>query len=372
DEAHSSRYSIHLGSTKIYRDQRQHYWWQRINKDIVEYVARCLNFQQVKYEHQRPGGLLQQMTIPEWKWECITMDFVVGLPWTLRKIDAVWVILDRLTKSAHFIPVATTYTSERLAQIYIREIVWIHGMLVSVILDRGPQFTSHFWRVVQSELGTRVELSTAFHPDRRAFRADSSDIGEHAQGRFEHGEAKLYGTNLVKDALEKLKREGSLEHLTTEGYYEIREEGQAEPQLDESLGYEDEPIANVARQDFQLRSKRIFADLRLVHLVTRPTRILDIGSRFHALYLYTAHVNMTSKCLDLYLVATPPRVTGTSKRGTCIALWVLALSLVFEHCHVPLGTRKKRNRKDMFDKKTLQECDCLPMKLGSTSNSFIT
>ena len=104
-----------------------------MKKDIVEYVARCLICQQVNYEHQRPGGLLQQMPIPEWKWERITMDFVVRLPRTLRKVDAVWVIVDRLTKSAHFIPLATTYTSERLAQIYIREIVRLHGVPVSII-----------------------------------------------------------------------------------------------------------------------------------------------------------------------------------------------------------------------------------------------
>jgi len=135
-----------------------------MKKDIGEHVARCLNCQQVKYEHQRPSGLLQQMTIPEWKWERITMDFVVGLPQTLRKFDAVWVIVDRLTKSAHFIPVVTTYTSGRLAQIYIQEIVRLHSVPISIISDRGPQFTSHFWRAVQSELRTRVELSTAFHP----------------------------------------------------------------------------------------------------------------------------------------------------------------------------------------------------------------
>ncbi|XP_070040761.1 uncharacterized protein [Nicotiana tomentosiformis] len=99
---------------------------------------------EVKYEHQRPGGLLQQMTIPEWKSERITMDFVVGLPQTLRRFDAVWVIVDRLTKSAHFIPMMTTYTSERLAQIYIQEIVRLHGIPISIILDRGPRFTSHF------------------------------------------------------------------------------------------------------------------------------------------------------------------------------------------------------------------------------------
>ncbi|XP_070049556.1 uncharacterized protein [Nicotiana tomentosiformis] len=113
-------------------------------KDIVEYVARCLNFQQVKYEHQRPSGLLQQMVILELKWEHITMDFVVGFPRTLRKFDASWVIVDRLTKSAHFIPVMTMYSLERLAQIYIQEIVRLHGVPVSIISDRGPQFTLHF------------------------------------------------------------------------------------------------------------------------------------------------------------------------------------------------------------------------------------
>ena len=115
EEFHSSWYSIHLGAAKLYQDLSQHYWWRQMKKDIVAYVARCLNCQQVKCEHQRPGGLLQRLDIPEWKWECITMDFVVGLPRTQRKFDAVWVIVDRLTKSAHFIPVAVTYSSERLA-----------------------------------------------------------------------------------------------------------------------------------------------------------------------------------------------------------------------------------------------------------------
>jgi len=102
-----------------------------------------------KYEHQRLGGLLQQLDVPEWKWERITMDFVVGLPWTLKKFDIIWVIMDRLTKSAHFIPVCATYSSERLAEIYIQEIVPMHGLPISIISDRGTQFTSQFWRAVQ-------------------------------------------------------------------------------------------------------------------------------------------------------------------------------------------------------------------------------
>ncbi|XP_069147666.1 uncharacterized protein [Solanum lycopersicum] len=119
---------------------------------------------QVKYEHQKPGGVTQRMPIPEWKWERIAMDFVVGLPCTLGKFDAIWVIVDRLTKSAHFVPVQTTYNSEKLAKIYIREIVRLHGVPISIISDRGTQFTSHFWRSMQKELGTRVDLNTAFHP----------------------------------------------------------------------------------------------------------------------------------------------------------------------------------------------------------------
>jgi len=109
-EAHRSWYSIHPGTANMYKDFRQHYWWRRIKNDIVGFVSRCLNCQQVKYEHQRPRGLLQRLEIPEWKWERITMDFVVRLPRTLRKFDGVWGIVDRLTKSVHFIPVGTNYS----------------------------------------------------------------------------------------------------------------------------------------------------------------------------------------------------------------------------------------------------------------------
>ncbi|XP_070008669.1 uncharacterized protein [Nicotiana sylvestris] len=198
-----------------------------MKKDIVEFVARCLNCQHVKYEHQRPGVLLQQMPIPEWKWERITIDFIVGLPQTLRKFDAIWVIMDRLTKSAHFIRVVTTYTSERLAQIYIREIVRLNGMPVSIILDRGPQFTSHFWRAIQEfAYNNSYQSSIEMAPFEALYgRQCHSPIGW-----LEPGETKLYGTDLVQDALDK---------------------------LDESLSYEEEPVAIIDRQDRQLRSKRI-------------------------------------------------------------------------------------------------------------------
>ena len=135
-----------------------------MKRDIVDFFAQCPNCQQVKYKHQRPGGTLQRMSIPEWKWERIAMDFVVGLPKTLGKFDSIWVIVYRLTKSAHFIPVKVTYNAEKLAKLYISEIVQLHGVPLSIISDRGTQFTSKFWKTLHAELGTRLDLSTAFHP----------------------------------------------------------------------------------------------------------------------------------------------------------------------------------------------------------------
>ena len=102
EEAHSSAYAMHPGSTKMYRDLREHYWWPGMKREIADFVARCLVCQQVKAEHQRPAGLLQSLPIPEWKWEHITMDFVSNLPRTQKGHEAIWVIVDRLTKSAHF------------------------------------------------------------------------------------------------------------------------------------------------------------------------------------------------------------------------------------------------------------------------------
>ena len=110
EKAHASSYAMHPRITKIYHDLRELYWWEGMKKEIVKYVMRCLTCQQVKVEHQRPAGKLQSLDIPEWKWEKITMDFIVGLPRTSKGYDSIWVIVDRLTKSAHFLPVETTYS----------------------------------------------------------------------------------------------------------------------------------------------------------------------------------------------------------------------------------------------------------------------
>ena len=135
-----------------------------MKKDIAKFVSGCHSCQQVKAEHQRPGGLTQDIEIPTWKWEEINMDFVVGLPKTRKGFDSIWVVVDRMTKSAHFLPVKTTYGAEDYARLYIHDLVRLHGIPLSIISDRGTQFTSHFWKSFQRGLGTRVKLTTAFHP----------------------------------------------------------------------------------------------------------------------------------------------------------------------------------------------------------------
>ncbi|KAJ9547521.1 hypothetical protein OSB04_020064 [Centaurea solstitialis] len=123
DEAHQSKYSIHPGSDKMYKGLKEHYWWSGMKKDIATYVSKCLTCAKVKAEHQKPSGLLQQPEIPEWKWEQISMDFL-----------------------------------------YVDEIVMRHGIPISIISDRDSRFTSQFWQSLQATLGTRVDLSTAYHP----------------------------------------------------------------------------------------------------------------------------------------------------------------------------------------------------------------
>ena len=112
--------------------------------DIAGFVNRCLTCQKVKIEHQKPAGTLQPLEIPEWKWESISMDFVIGLSRASFRYDAIWVIVDRLTKFAHFLPIRVSYTLEKLAQLYIQEIVRLHGIPSTIISDRNPRFTSRF------------------------------------------------------------------------------------------------------------------------------------------------------------------------------------------------------------------------------------
>ncbi|KAD7477792.1 hypothetical protein E3N88_00928 [Mikania micrantha] len=127
-------------------------------------MGRCLTCLKVKAEHQQPSGLLQQPEIPMWKWDQISMDFITKLPRTSHNHDSIWVIVDRLTKSAHFLPIREDYSMDRLAKLYVNEIVSRHGVPISIISDRDSRFTSRFWQTLQNALGTQINMSTAYHP----------------------------------------------------------------------------------------------------------------------------------------------------------------------------------------------------------------
>jgi len=135
-----------------------------MKREIVSYVAECDVCQRVKAEHLKPAGTLQPLPIPSWKWENISMDFITGLPRTLHGYNAIWVIVDRLTKSAHFLPVKANYSVEKYAELYITKIVCLHGVPKSIVSDRGPQFTARFWKSLHDATGTDLTFSTAYHP----------------------------------------------------------------------------------------------------------------------------------------------------------------------------------------------------------------
>ncbi|GJR46614.1 reverse transcriptase domain-containing protein [Tanacetum coccineum] len=137
EEAHKTRHYVYPGADKMYYDLRDMYWWP---------------------------GLLQQPEIPEWKWEKIAMDFITKFPRSSSGHDAIWVIVDRLTKSAHFLAIRDDYSMEKLVRLYIDEIVAHHGVSTSIISDRDAHFTSRFWQTMQKALGTRLDMSTAYHP----------------------------------------------------------------------------------------------------------------------------------------------------------------------------------------------------------------
>jgi hypothetical protein len=148
----------------MYKDLKTRYWWYGMKRDIAECVSLCDTCQRVKAEHQRPAGLLQPLKIPEWKWEEIGMDFIAGLPRTQAGYDSIWVIVDRLTKVAHFIPVKMTYSGAKLAELYMSRIVCLHGVPKKIMSNRGSQFTSKFWEKLHESMDTKLNFSSTYHP----------------------------------------------------------------------------------------------------------------------------------------------------------------------------------------------------------------
>jgi hypothetical protein len=156
DETHCSQYSIHPRTNKMYQDLKKNFRGTRMKREIARYVSECDTCRRIKADHLRPAGNLQPLSIPEWKWKNICMDFIVSLPRTSHGYNSIWVIVDRLTKSAHFVPVATTYRVGQYAKLYISHIVRYHGIPKTIISDRGSIFVAHFLEQLHEYLGTHL------------------------------------------------------------------------------------------------------------------------------------------------------------------------------------------------------------------------
>jgi transposase InsO family protein len=164
DESHTSWYSIHPRSNKMYQDLKSRFWWTKMKIEIARYVARCDICQRVKAIHLRSTRPLQSLPIPEGKWEDISMDFIIGLPKTSKGYDSIWVIVDCFTKVAHFLPMRTLYPTKTYVELYIARIMSLHGVPKTIVSDRGPQFVSRFWEEFHKSLGTKLIHSSAYHP----------------------------------------------------------------------------------------------------------------------------------------------------------------------------------------------------------------
>eukprot|EP00253_Pinus_taeda_P011854 PITA_11854 len=164
DEFHISHYTGHPGYQKMVTALKKEYYWPRMKKQVVEYLARCLECQQIKAEHQHPAGLLQPLPIPEWKLENISMDFITWLPRIKKGNDSIMVLVDKLSKAAHFIPAQSTYKAVQIAHLFMQNVFRLHGLPKVIISDRDVKFTSTFWRTLFAELGTQLNFSTAYLP----------------------------------------------------------------------------------------------------------------------------------------------------------------------------------------------------------------
>ncbi|GJS74245.1 ribonuclease H-like domain-containing protein [Tanacetum coccineum] len=257
-ESHKSKYSIHPGSDKMYHDLKKLYWWPNIKAIIAEYVGKYLTCSRVKAECQKPSGLLIHTEIPTWKWERIMMDFVTKLPKKSSEHDTIWVIIDRLTKSAHFISTKATDSMETLTRLYIKEIVSRHGVPISIISDRDSHFTSIFWQSI-------------YHASIKAAPFEAL-YGRKCRSPVcwaEVGDVQLTGPEIIHETtkkichLEKVSSDSESEESLTPGTLDhLRSlKGSAQnaylTNLDDKLNFVEEPLEIMDREVKQLRQIRI-------------------------------------------------------------------------------------------------------------------
>ncbi|GKB81863.1 putative reverse transcriptase domain-containing protein [Tanacetum coccineum] len=295
DEAHKSKYSVHPGADKMYYDLRDMYWWPRIKKDIVEYVSKYLTCLKVKAEHQRPSGLLQKPKIPVWKWEGIDMDYVTKLPRTSNRHDTIWVI-----------------------------IVARHGVPISIISNRDSRFTSRFWQSIQEALGTRLDISTAYHPQTDGqsertiqtledmLRAVRCAPFEALYGRkclspimwAEVGEGQLIGPELVQETTEKISqiKDRLKAALDRQKIYAYKRRKPLEFSVGDYVLLKVSPWKGVVR--FGKKGKLAHGFVRPFEIIEKVGLVayrLDLPEEFNGIH-ETFHVSNLKKCLaDLTL-----------------------------------------------------------------------
>jgi hypothetical protein len=162
---HNVTYVGHSGYQKNVAVVKSHYFWLGLKKEIMDYIAKCMECQKVKAEHRHLAGLLQPLPIPEWKWDVVTMDFIIGLPRTSKQHDFIMVVVDKLTKAAHFIPLKTTHRAADVADIFLKEVARLHGIPKTIVSDRDLKFTSNFWKGLFKGFEMNMNFSTTYHPE---------------------------------------------------------------------------------------------------------------------------------------------------------------------------------------------------------------
>jgi hypothetical protein len=163
-EVHNVPYVSHPGYQRTISTVNKEYYWSGMKKEVADFIARCLECQKVKVEHKHPTRFLQPLSIPEWKLEFIMMDFRTKLPISTKKHDSIMVLVDKLTKDTHFVPMKSIYKEANIANIYMRETSKVHGVTKTIVSNIDPKFTSKFWKGLFKGNGKSLNFSTTYHP----------------------------------------------------------------------------------------------------------------------------------------------------------------------------------------------------------------
>ena len=162
-ECHDGPVAGHRGVKPTLAELVKNYYWPNLRDDVEQYVKSCVTCQQNRTQFRKEAGLLRPMSIPTKCWESVSMDFMTHLPES-KGFDSIMVVVDRVSKMAHFVPTRDTATTQEIGRLYFDKVVKHHGMQKSIILDRDPKFTSRFWRAFWKKFGTELKMSTAFRP----------------------------------------------------------------------------------------------------------------------------------------------------------------------------------------------------------------